>query len=141
MTLQYKMDSLEGLDEDTAKLYIQRDGKYFLDVTGHEQTVDRDSIPRSRLNQEIDKRKASEAALKEVADKLIEDVPEDKRPIVPDLSPAAKIAWLRDAFKMGFFENQKAEAIDSKRPADKPPTKFEGMTPTQMMSQGYTTTK
>ena len=76
MTLQYQMDSLEGLDEATAKLYIQRDGKYFLDVTGHEQTVDRDSIPRSRLNQEIEKRKASEAALKEVADKLIEDVPE-----------------------------------------------------------------
>jgi len=141
MTLQYQMDSLEGMDEATAKLYIQRNGKYFLDVTGHEQTVDRDSIPRSRLNQEIEKRKSSEAALKEVADKLIEDVPEGKRSIVPDLPPAAKIAWLRDAFKMGFFEDRKAEAIDSKRPGEKPPTNFEGMSPQAIMATGYKSTK
>ena len=144
MTLQYQMDSLEGLDEGIAALYKKGDdGRFTLDVQGHEKpdTQDKDRVPLSRLNQEIERRKSSEAQLKELADQLIEDVPEDKRSIVPDLPPAAKIAWLRDAFKMGFFEDRKAKAIDSKRPGEKPPTKFEGMSPQAIMATGYKTTK
>ena len=30
MSLQYQMDSLEGLDESTAKLYTEKNGKYSL---------------------------------------------------------------------------------------------------------------
>lgn len=36
MTLQYQIDSLEGLDEAVAKLYIEKDGKHVLDVAGVE---------------------------------------------------------------------------------------------------------
>ena len=34
MALNYELDSLEGLDESVSKEYVERDGKFFLDVTG-----------------------------------------------------------------------------------------------------------
>jgi hypothetical protein len=139
MALQYQIDSLDGLDENIAALYTEQDGKFTLDVQGHEKpdNKDKDTIPRHRLNEEIEKRKASEKTLKEVADNLVEDIPEDKRNIVPDLPPAAKIAWLKDAFKMGFFEDKKTESIDSKRPGDLKPTNFDNMSPQAIMATGY----
>ena len=139
MALQYQLENLEGLDESVSKLYVEQDGKFVLDVTGHEKTEDKGMIPQSRLNKEIEKRKQSETALKEVADKLIEDVPEDKRSIVPDLPPAAKIAWIRDAFKMGFFDDPASKELDTKRPGEKPPTDFDNMSPQAIMATGYKT--
>ena len=140
MALQYQIDTLDGLDEAVSKLYIEKDGGGFvLDVDGHDKNdgKDKDTIPRSRLNQEIEKRKASEETLQEVADGLIEDVEERKRSIIPDLPPAAKIAWLKDAFKMGFFEDKKTESIDTKRPGDKKPTNFDGLSSQAKMATGY----
>ena len=72
MTLQYELENLDGVDENISKLYIEKDGKYVLDVQGHEKPEDKNMIPISRLNQEIEKRKASEKSLKEVADQLVE---------------------------------------------------------------------
>jgi len=143
MALQYQIDTLDGLDENIAALYTEKDGKFTLDVDGHDKndSKDKDTIPRSRLNQEIEKRKASEKTLQEVADGLVEDVPEDKRGIIPDLPPAAKIAWLKDAFKMGFFEDKTTESIDTKRPGDKKPTNFDNMSPQAIMATGYNKTK
>ena len=103
MTLQYELENLDGVDENISKLYVAKNGKFVLDMTGHEKPDNKDMIPKSRLNQEIEKRKASEKALQEVADQLIEDVPEEKRSIIPDLPSAQKIAWLKTAFKMDFF--------------------------------------
>ena len=137
MTLAYELETLDGVDENLAKLYIEKNGKYVLDVQGHEKTDNKDMIPKSRLNQEIDKRKASEKALQEVADQLIEDVPEEKRSIIPDLPPAQKISWLKTAFKMDFFSDKTSTSIDTKRPRDKTPADFKDMTPTQIMSTGY----
>ena len=136
MTLQMNLDSLEGLDEATQKFYVEKDGKYVLDVDGHEKN-DKDKIPLSRLNQEIEKRKQAETTLNEVADNLIEDVPEDKRSIIPDLPAAQKIKWIKDAFKMGIFDNKPVEPIDPKRPAGKKPTDFENMSPQAIMATGY----
>jgi len=143
MALQMQLENLDGLDENIAALYTEKDGKFTLDVQGHEKpdNKDKDTIPRSRLNTEIERRKASEKTLKEVADNLVEDVPEDKRGIIPDLEPAKKIAWLKDAFKMGFFEDKKIEAVDSKRPGDKKPTNFDTMSPQAKMATGYGKTK
>ena len=70
MTLEYNLDSLEGIDENLAKFYVEKDGKYFLDVTGHEKPENNNAIPRSRLNQEIDKRKAAETDLSTIAEDL-----------------------------------------------------------------------
>ena len=141
MTLQYTVDSLDGLEDSISKLYIEKDGKFILDVTGHEKPENKDLIPKSRLDQEIDKRKEAEKGLQAICDQMIEDVPEEKRSIIPDLAPSAKIGWLREAKKHGIFEERKAESIDSKRPGSEKPTDFKDMNPTQMMSQGYKTTK
>ncbi len=143
MALQYQIDTLDGLDENIAALYTEKDGKFTLDVQGHEKpdNKDKDTIPRHRLNEEIEKRKASEKTLKEVADNLILDVPEEKRSIIPDLEPAKKIAWLKDAFKMGFFEDKKTESIDSKRASDTKPTNLEGLSSQAKMATGYNKTK
>lgn len=139
MALQYQIDTLDGLDENIAALYTEKDGKFTLDVQGHEKpdNKDKDVIPRHRLNEEIEKRKASEKTLQEVANGLVEDVPEDKRGIIPDLEPAKKIAWLKDAFKMDFFADKKTESIDTKRPGDKKPTNFDNMSPQAIMATGY----
>lgn len=41
MALQFQLDTLDGLDESISKLYNEKDGKFFLDVTGHEKTEDK----------------------------------------------------------------------------------------------------
>ena len=46
MTLQYQLDSLEGLDENISKLYVEREGKFYLDVTGHEKPEDKENFIR-----------------------------------------------------------------------------------------------
>ena len=144
MTLQYQLDSLDGLDEHIAKLYIEKDGKFYLDLdeSGLVKPEDKDNknmVPKSRLDQEIEKRKDAEKVLQEICDNLVEDVPEDKRSIIPDLPPSKKITWIREANKQGIFDEKKAESIDSKRPGDQKPTDFKDMTPTQIMATGYKT--
>ena len=69
------------------KIY-EKDGKFYLDVTGHEKPDNKDLIPKSRLDQEISKRKDVEKGLQAICDHMIEDIPEDKRGIIPDLAPS-----------------------------------------------------
>ena len=89
-----------------------------LDVQGHEKldSQDKNRVPLSRLNQEIEKRKASEAQLKELADQLTEEVEESKRAIIPELPAGAKISWLRTAFKMGFFNDKETPRLAGQWP-------------------------
>lgn len=103
------------------------------DNTGH-------MIPKARLDQEIAKRKGAESALSDVADTLVETVPEDKRDLIPDLPPADKIKWLQKANAAGLFLDQtKPNGPDPKQPGGKPPTDFENMTHAQMRASGYNT--
>lgn len=139
MALKMELETLDGLADNLKPLYTQKGEKFVLDLDGPVNTDDqnKDKIPLSRLNQEIEKRKASEAQLKELADQLIEDVPEDKRSIIPKFdSPAKTTAWLRTAFKMGFFTDKETPPIDPKRPNDKLPTD-QTMNPVQRMATGY----
>ncbi|RJP90944.1 MAG: hypothetical protein C4518_08600 [Desulfobacteraceae bacterium] len=137
MTLQFSIDSLEGLEPGIQSLYVEKDGKFFLDVTGHEKTEDKDKIPLSRLNQEIEKRKLSESQLKEFADSFIESVPEEMRDLIPDLPPGQKIKWIQNATQKGLFNQQAPDGIDTKRPAGKTPADFKNMRPQAIMAQGY----
>jgi len=132
MALQMTLDNLDGVDEAIHKLYIEKDGKYYLDVSGD----DKNRIPISRLNQEIDKRKAAEKTVEEIAESLIESLPEDMRDIIPNLSPAEKIKWIRAAEKKGLF-NKQIDGLDSKKPGDKKPPDFSGLSPQAIMSRGY----
>lgn len=95
-------------------------------------------IPKSRFDQVVTQRKDAEAALHEVVVDLIEEVPEDKRDLIPELPPAEKIKWLRKATKAGVFGNPgPASGPDSQRPGGKPPTDFDKMSPYDMRAAGY----
>jgi len=145
MTLQYQLDSTEGLNEEIAKLYIEKDGKYILDLAGagpvKNENRDKNLIPKSRLDQEIEKRKEAEKGLNEICENLIEDIAEDKRSLIPDLPAAKKIAWIRQANVAGVFEEKQVESIDSQKPGDKKPKDFEGMSPQAIMATGYNSNK
>jgi len=135
--LQMQLETLEGLDEITSGLYIEKDGKFILDVDGHEKPENKNMIPKSRLDQEITKRKESEKELQTIADSLKEDVPEDFKELVPDLPPGKLIPWLRSANSKGLFDPKSKESLDKKRPGEKQIKDLDGLSPQQKMAQGY----
>ncbi len=132
MALEMVLDKMDGVDEAIQKLYIEKDGKFHLDVSGD----DKSRIPVSRLNQEIEKRKSAEKAVEDIAANLVEAIPEEFRDIVPNLSPAEKIKWLRAAEMKGLF-HKSVDGLDSKKPGDKKPADFSGLSPQAIMAQGY----
>ena len=132
-----QLENLDGLDENIAALYTEKDGKFTLNVDGHVKNENKNMIPKSRLDQEIDKRKESEKELQTIADNLKEDVPEDFKDLVPDLPPGKLIPWLRSANSKGLFDPKSKESLDTKRPGDKKPTDLDGLSPQQKMAQGY----
>jgi hypothetical protein len=136
MALQMVLDSLDGVDEGIQPLYIEKEGKFHLDVDGHVKN-DEGGIPRQRLNAEIEKRKASDAALEEIAQGFTDEVPEDMRDIIPDLPPAQKIKWIQNATRKGLFSKQAPDGVDTKRPGGKPPQNYDGMSPQAIMARGY----
>lgn len=147
MTLKAVLENLDGLDSTIAGLYKQvEDGKYHLDfepveddhAKNSKDKSDKGSIPRSRLNAEIEKRKSVEKEILNIAEELKTDVPEEFKSMVPDLPAGKAIAWLRDAFAKGLFDpKQSKESFDSKRPSDKILTRLDGLSPQQRIAQGY----
>jgi hypothetical protein len=132
MALEMTLDTLEGMDENISKLYIEKDGKFHLDVSGD----DKSRIPVARLNQEIEKRKTAEKAVEAIATNLIEALPEEFQDLVPNLSPAEKIKWIRAAEMKGLF-HKTVDGLDLKKPGDKKPADFSGLSPQAIMAQGY----
>ena len=147
MTLQYQLDSLDGLNEEIKKLYIEKDGKFVLDLAGYEpaknENKNKNMVPKSRLDQEIERRKQAESGLEEICNNLVETIAEDKRGLIPDLPPAKKVAWINEANKQGVFDDkqQTESSIDSQRPGDQKPKDFEGMSPQAIMATGYNSIK
>ena len=142
MTLEMKLETLDGLDENLAKLYVEKDGAFILDVAGHDKNEpkDKNMIPKHRLDAEISKRREAEKELAGIAEALKGDVPEEYAELVPDLPAGKLIPWLKNAFSKGMFDpKQSKESLDSQKPGDKKPTDFNDMTPQQIMSTGYKT--
>ena len=96
-------------------------------------------IPKTRFDQVVNQRKEAESALEELASELAEEIPEEFRDVIPELAPAARIKWMRSAMKKGLFGGSAPEGLDVKRPGGKPPINFDGMSPTAIMAQGYST--
>ena len=136
MTLEYQIDSLDGLEENISSLYVEKDGRYTLDVQGHDKP-DMNKIPKSRLDQEIAKRKTAEESLSTVADALKTGIPEAYQTLIPDMPPAAMIAWIQKMNQSGIFDTKETPPIDNKKPNDKKPTDLDGLSPQAMMSKGY----
>jgi len=138
MALAMVVDTLDSLDDAIKPLYIEKDGKFVLDVDGHDKNDDENRIPKARLDQEIQKRKESDQTLNEIAEQFVDDVLEDMRDLIPDLPAAKKIQWIKAANKKGLFNPQQDQnGPDSKRPGSKRAENFEGMTPTAKMATGY----
>ena len=106
MALQATLDTLDGIDAALAAHYVQKDGKFHLDLQGAANQGNQDTgnqnqdsgdtggaadnsgktIPKARFDQLNEQKKAAETALKTVVDELIQDIPEDLRDLVPDPS-------------------------------------------------------
>ena len=95
-------------------------------------------IPKSRFDEVLDQRKKAEHALEEIASELAEEIPEDMRDLIPNISATEKIKWLRSAIKKGLFSSNPASSSpDSKRPNGKPPVDFSTLNPTELIAMGY----
>jgi hypothetical protein len=96
------------------------------------------TIPKSRFDALNEKKKAAESSLEEIADGFVETISEDMRELVPNLPAAEKIKWIQAAQKQGLFgKNQENSGLDSKKPGDKKPIDYEGMSPQAIMASGY----
>ena len=109
-----------------------------------EQTASEDekkgSVPYSRFKEVVDQRQAAEETLKTVVDELVNGLPEEFRPLVPNLPPAAKVTWIRQAKDAGLFNKPSSPAtpeLDTKRPGGKPPMDLSKLNATQLLSAGY----
>ena len=95
------------------------------------------TVPYERFQKVNDAKKAAEETLAGIVAELVEDIPEELRDIVPDLPPAAKITWIRNANKKGLFSTKAPESgPDSKRPGGKPTTDTTGMSPNELITLG-----
>ena len=98
------------------------------------------SVPYARFKEVVEQRKASEEALKSVVDELVNGIPEEIRGLVPNLPPAERVAWIRQARDAGLFkkpETPAAPELDTKRPGGKPPADLSNMNASQLLSAGY----
>lgn len=129
-------------DQDTT----QKENGSATDLKGDNKTnqshvdIQGQTIPKARFDEVNGKRKVAEQALSDIAASVIESmVPESLRALVPNLPPADKIRWVNDAAKAGIFAPQQTSGPDAKRPGDRPPENFEGLSPQTIMSRGYKT--
>ena len=67
MTLKFQLDTLEGVDETTQAMYIEKEGKYFLNVEGLPQPEDVSGL-KSKVQELLDEKKAADKARKEAED-------------------------------------------------------------------------
>lgn len=73
MAFKLELDSLEGLSEDVAKEYVEKDGKFVIQVEGMKTQADVDAVTRSltAARQEAQSFKSKLALL---GDRKVEDV-------------------------------------------------------------------
>lgn len=139
----------EKLEDGIKALYVEKDGKFHLDVESiADETGDKKgkTVPLSRLNEEIAKRKKADETVAAVAEELKKSVPEAFAEIVPNLPAGELVTWIRNAEAKGLFTEKPGkvetkEEIDARRAADKKAGDMTGLSPQAKMAKGYTTTK
>lgn len=95
------------------------------------------TVPYERFQKVNDAKKQAEETLAGLVAELVEDIPEQFRALVPDLPPAAKITWIRNAQKSGIFTAKpEPSGPDSKRPGGKSPVDTAGMSPQDLITLG-----
>jgi len=94
-------------------------------------------IPKERFDQVNQQKKEALEALQSIVDELIEDIPEEFKDLVPDLSPAVKIMWIRNAQKKGIFGKTSPDGLDTKRSGNTAPRNLEGLSTHDLRKLGY----
>lgn len=64
MTLKFQLDSLEGVEESVAALYVEKDGKFVLGIEGLPQQEDVSGL-KSKVQELLDEKKAADKARKD----------------------------------------------------------------------------
>ena len=67
MTLKFQLDTLEGVDETTQGMYVEKDGKFVLNIEGLPQPEDVSGL-KSKVQELLDEKKAADKARKEAED-------------------------------------------------------------------------
>ena len=107
-------------------------------------TTDKDKgqghmVPKSRLDAEIAKRRASDEQLEGIAKELEGDVPEKFRDLIPSgLTAGERIKWMRAANAKGLFAAPEPPPTDQSKPKiTKPTPSPDSISPAQKMAAGY----
>ena len=109
---------------------------------GNDPEKNENMIPKSRFDQVNQQKKAAEQELEQVANMLVEDIPADYKDIIPDLPPADKIKWIKNATKKGIFSNKPAESPDNVTPGTgKTQVDTSNMNSFDLLSQGFKNNK
>lgn len=67
MALERKLDTLDGLSDELKKEYVEKDGSFYLDVSG----VDDNTAMKKALEEERKQRKTAETKIKKIADEKL----------------------------------------------------------------------
>ena len=94
------------------------------------------TVPYTRFQQVNDAKKQAEETLTALVDELKDEVPEEHRDLIPGVSPAEQIKWIRSAMKKGLFTAPAPSGPDSKRPGGNPGHDLSGLSPSQMIEMG-----
>ncbi|UPK86794.1 hypothetical protein E5221_18185 [Pseudomonas sp. A2] len=85
MTLKFQLDSLEGVEESVAALYVEKDGKFVLDIDGLPQQEDVTGLKAKVTNEVTDKPAVGHQI---TAPDLITGEPATYRIVSPGIDPA-----------------------------------------------------
>jgi hypothetical protein len=120
---------------DNADVTLAPEGDTSADKTSH-------MIPKSRLDDEIRKRREVEDSLAHMAETVIGTVPEAYRDLIPEGSPAQRAAWVHKAHETGLFQKPVVPTTDTSKPkGSTPATDYSSMTATQRLAAAFNTRK
>jgi predicted dinucleotide-utilizing enzyme len=95
-------------------------------------------IPKSRFDQVNQQKKDYEKQLNEVADMILQDLPEEYRELFADLPAQQKIAKVKMAQSKGLFNMAKVEDIPgSEAPKSSKSADFSSMSTEEKIKTGY----
>ncbi|XBT42127.1 hypothetical protein ABNP32_16050 [Pseudomonas viridiflava] len=78
MTLKFQLDSLEGVEESVAALYVEKDGKFVLGIDGLPQQEDVTGL-KAKVEELLGEKKAAEKARREAEEKARAEAEEAAR--------------------------------------------------------------
>lgn len=116
MALDFEVDSLDGLEENVQGLYVEKDGKYRLDVSGIDPADELKEALRKQRDEtksEKERRKALEEAQQKLEESQAKEKGEFKTLWEKEQEQKAKLLEELNTFKGTVAEKEKKLAISS----------------------------